>query len=88
MPYWAAPEFRPRLIIDEVGAEWEVYDEATWSLELALDWEVLPQTDKPGLIFSSMRDRRRLWPCPLDWTSMSDQELLALLQKARSIHSS
>jgi hypothetical protein len=86
MPYWATPEFRPRLIIDDVGAEWEVYDEATWSLELALDWEVLPQTDKPGLIFSSMRDRRRLWPCPQDWKSMSDHELLALLGKARSIH--
>ena len=86
MPHWATPEFRPRLIVDDVGAEWEVYDEATWSLELALDSEVLPQHDAPGLIFSSSRDRRRLWPCPANWKAMSDQELLGLLSKARSIH--
>jgi hypothetical protein len=86
MPYWATSEYRPRLIVDGVGAEWEVYDESVWSLELALDWEVLPQHDAPGLIFSSSRDRRRLWPCPANWKAMSDQELLTLLGTARSIH--
>jgi hypothetical protein len=86
MLYWATPEFRPRLVIDDGGAVWEVYDEATWSLELAIDWEVLPQPASPGLIFSSSRDRRRLWPCPPSWKALSDQELLALLGQARSIH--
>jgi hypothetical protein len=86
MPYWTTPELRPRLIVDHVGAEWEVYDESTWSLELALDWEVLPQRESPGLIFSSVRDRRRLWPCPKNWKALSDEELLGLLTKARSIH--
>jgi hypothetical protein len=86
MLYWATPEFRPRLVIDDVGAEWEVYDESTWTLELALDWEVLPQPNKPGLIFSSSRDRRRLWPCPANWKALSDEELLALLTQAQSIH--
>jgi hypothetical protein len=85
MPHWAAPESRPRLIVDDVGAEWEVYDEGTWSIELAVDWEVLPQKDRPGLIFSSSRDRRRLWPCPTNWKSLSDRELLDLLGKARSV---
>jgi hypothetical protein len=85
MLYWATPEFRPRLVIDDLGAEWEVYDESTWTLELAVDWEVLPQPDKPGLIFSSSRDRRRLWPCPANWKALSDQELLALLPQAKSV---
>jgi hypothetical protein len=87
MPNWATREFRPRLIIDDAGSEWEVYDESAWTLELALDSEVLPQREAPGLIFSSKRDRRRLWPCPANWKAMSDQELLGLLGKARSIHS-
>jgi hypothetical protein len=74
------------LLVDAGGVEWEVYDESRWSIELALDWEVLPQTDDPGLIFSSYRDRRRLWPCPSDWREMSDARLLELLATARSIH--
>lgn len=86
MAHWATPEFRPRLIVDHLGVEWEVYDESTWSLELALDWEVLPQSDSPGLIFSSPNDRRRLWPCPADWKTMSDGELLEVLGRARSMY--
>jgi hypothetical protein len=84
--HWATPERRARLIVDPLGVEWEVYDESTWTIELALDWEFLPQTESPGLIFSSRRDRRRLWPAPLHWQAFSDDELLQLLGKARSIH--
>ena len=83
---WATPESRPRLVVDERGVEWEIYDEATWSIELALDWEILPQTERPGLIFSSRRDRRRLWPCPANWKSLSNEELLGLLGRAKSLH--
>jgi len=86
MAHWASPEGRPRLIVDPLGTEWEVYDESRWTLELALEWELLPQTDDPGLIFSSAVDRRRLWPCPLDWAALSDEQLLELLDSARSVH--
>jgi hypothetical protein len=74
------------LIVDASGVEWEVYDESTWSLELALDWEFLPQTESPGLIFSSRTDRRRLWPCPPGWRKLADADLLAILDRAKSIH--
>ena len=86
MSDWATPEQRPRLIIDARGIEWEVYDEGTWSLELALDWEFLPQTESPGLIFTSRVDRRRVWPCPEHWRAMSDADLLTVLERARSMY--
>ena len=65
--------------------EWEVYDEQAASLELALDWDYRPQPTDPGLIFSSRLDRRRLWPAPPDWRACSDQQLLELLVRARSL---
>ena len=65
--------------------EWEVYDEGDSSMGLALDWDHLPQTVDPGLIFSSRLDRRRLWPCPPDWRARSDQQLLELMGRARSL---
>jgi hypothetical protein len=36
------------LLVDADGVEWEVYDESTWTIELALDWEFLPQPTAPG----------------------------------------
>ncbi|HTR79384.1 MAG TPA: hypothetical protein VMH39_14805 [Gemmatimonadaceae bacterium] len=72
------------MIVDERGVEWEVYDE-TWSIRLALEWDHLPQVENPGLIFVSPLDRRRLWPCPNDWRTFSDAELIRLLEKARSV---
>jgi hypothetical protein len=86
MSYQATAEFRPRLLVDDHGIEWEVYDESTWTIELALDWEFLPQTESPGLIFSSAADRRRIWPCPADWKNLTDRQLIDLLGGARSIH--
>lgn len=83
---WMSPEGRPRLIVDSNGVEWEVYDEGTWSLELALEWEFLPQTESPGLIFSSRADRRRMWPCPEAWRELSDAALLEILSRSRSIY--
>jgi hypothetical protein len=85
-PGWSAPDGRPRLIVDAAGVEWEVYDESAWTLELALDWEFLPQTENPGLIFSAPSDRRRLWPCPRGWRELSDAQLLAHLEGARSLY--
>jgi hypothetical protein len=83
--YWVMPEDRARVLIDAAGTEWEVYDESTWSMELALEWDFLPQTENPGLIFASRLGRRRLWPCPDDWRSMDDPQLLKLLGRAKNI---
>ncbi|MDB4876909.1 MAG: hypothetical protein JWM41_3355 [Gemmatimonadetes bacterium] len=82
--YWATPGDRARVIVDERGTEWEVYDESTWSIELALEWDFLPQTENPGLIFASRDGRRRVWPCPVGWQKLSDAELLALLTAAKT----
>lgn len=73
------------MIVDDRGTEWEVYDEATWSIELALEWDFLPQTENPGLIFASRMGRKRLWPCPVNWQALSDAELLELLGRAKQI---
>ena len=74
-----------RIIIDTEGVEWEVYDEAAWGMGMALDWDYLPQSSDPGLIFNSNADRRRLWPCPPAWRLLSDAELLSLAGRAKSI---
>ena len=79
------PDDQIRTIVDDRGIEWEVYDESRWSLELALEWDFLPQTEDPGLIFASRAGRRRLWPCPTQWESLTDPELLALLNGAKTI---
>ena len=85
MSSWATPEDRIRTIVDDRGLEWEVYDESRWSLELALEWDFLPQAENPGLIFAGRGGRRRLWPCPGNWEALSDAELLELLGKAKLI---
>jgi hypothetical protein len=82
---WATPEDRTRIVVDDRGTEWEVYDESRWSMELALEWDFLPQTENPGLIFASRAGRRRLWPCPKAWEAMTDPELLELLIKSKVI---
>lgn len=82
---WATPEDRTRTIVDDRGIEWEVYDESRWTLELALEWDFLPQSENPGLIFSSKAGRRRLWPCPEKWETAGDGELLEMLQRAKII---
>ena len=74
-----------RIIIDANGVEWEVYDDGAWGMEMALDWDYPPQTDSPGLIFNSPRERRRLWPCPPDWLALSDAQLLELAARATSL---
>lgn len=81
-----SPDGRPRLLLDADGVEWEVYDESTWTIELALDWEFLPQPHSPGLIFSSRIDRRRMWPCPSGWRKLPDPQLLEILERAKSVH--
>ena len=73
------------MIVDDGGTEWEVYDEATWSIGMALEWDFLPQVENPGLIFVSRLDRRRLWPCPPNWEKLDAGELVRLLDKAKSL---
>jgi hypothetical protein len=51
----------------------------------ALEFDVQPQIEDPGLIFASATVRRRLWPCPDKWESLTDGELVALLNGARAI---
>jgi hypothetical protein len=74
-----------RLFVDSAGVEWEVYDESQWTIAWALDWEYPPQADNPGLLFDSALGRRRIFPCPPDWRSLSDAELETLLRRARSL---
>ncbi len=74
-----------RIVVDHDRVEWEVYDESQWDFRMALDWDALPQTENPGLIFSSRVDRRRVWPAPVDWQRMTDDQLLALCVNARSM---
>jgi hypothetical protein len=83
VPPLASPEARARTIVDDHGVEWEVYDEGTWSIQLALDWDVLPQASNPGLLFVSGVGRRRLWPCPDAWKALTDPDLLGLLARAK-----
>jgi hypothetical protein len=78
-------EEHARIIVDERGVEWEVYDEASWSIGLALEWDYLPQSENPGLIFVSRIDRKRVWPCPAGWKELTDAELAKLVSGARSI---
>lgn len=82
---WDSPDHRARTIVDDRGIEWEVYDDGTWSIQLALDWDTLPQTTNPGLVFVSDVERRRLWPCPDSWKAMADADLLGLLSRAKAI---
>ena len=74
-----------RLLLDSAGVEWEVYDETQWSIKWALDWEYPPQQDNPGLLFDSSLGRRRVFPCPAQWQSLSDAELVQLLDRAMSL---
>lgn len=74
-----------RLMVDSSGVEWEVYDESQWTIAMALDWEYRPQTENPGLLFDSVLGRRRVFPCPPAWRSLTDQELEALLGRASSL---
>jgi hypothetical protein len=74
-----------RLFVDTSGVEWEVYDESRWTIAWALDWEYPPQAGNPGLLFDSAIGRRRIFPCPSDWETMSDSELEILLSRARSL---
>lgn len=75
-----------RLVVDASGVEWEVWDEATDSIALALDWDHQPQPDNPGLIFTSRLGRRRLWPAPPAWRELSDEALRLLLDRARQLY--
>ena len=74
-----------RLFTDSTGVEWEVYDESQWSIALALDWDYPPQVDDFGLLFDSTLGKRRVFPCPKGWQSLSDAELEDLLEVARRL---
>ena len=71
-----------RLLVDSSGVEWEVYDESQWNVAWALDWEYPPQYENPGLLFDSSQGRRRVFPCPAGWQSLSDAELEEVLRRA------
>lgn len=74
-----------RLMVDASGVEWEVYDESQWTITLALDWEYPPQSTDPGLLFDSVLGKRRIFPCPENWRSLTDTELERLLWRSCSL---
>lgn len=74
-----------RLMVDSAGVEWEVYDESQWTVAFALECEYAPQPANPALLFNSAVGRRRMFPCPAAWKSLSDGELEVLLRKATSL---
>ena len=74
-----------RTFRDNRGTEWEVYDESDWGARGPLDWDYLPQSANPGLIFVSALDMRRLWPAPPNWHSLSDAELNEACCRAVSV---
>lgn len=74
-----------RIIRDDDGTEWEVFDESDWGARMALDWDYLPQTHDFGLIFNSRLGCRRVFPCPADWQQLSDAQLMALCAGATNL---
>ncbi len=74
-----------RILVDSDHVDWEIYDESQWDFRMALDWDMVPSTENPGLIFSSRIDRRRIWPAPANWQSLTDEQLAALCTTARSM---
>lgn len=91
MPTTMAYDDHPSVMIqvrtfrDDHGVEWEVYDESDWGARGPLDWDYLPQSANPGLIFVSALDMRRLWPAPPNWHALSDAELDAACGRAVSV---
>jgi hypothetical protein len=73
------------MMIRDRGVEWEVFDESSWSLTLAMELDYLPQTQNPGLLFVSRSARRRLWPSPAGWDHLSQPELVELLDRAQRV---
>lgn len=74
-----------RTFRDSAGVEWEVYDESDWGAGGMLDWDHLPQTENPGLIFVSSVDMKRLWPAPPNWQALGDADLERLCARAMSV---
>jgi hypothetical protein len=75
-----------RIIKDSSGLEWEVFDESTPDVRLALECDYRPQQDDPGLLFISREGRRRLYPCPTGWRHLPDDALERLCTKARVLY--
>lgn len=65
-----------RYLIDTQGLEWRVYERPAGSAS--------PTPGRPSLIFDSDGIVRRLWRYPTDWSSLSDRQLLGLMESVRS----
>ena len=67
-----------RHLIDSRGVEWQVWD--------TLPGKVVSNTLEGGwLTFQSPEEKRRLAPIPLYWANAPDDELRALLERARPV---
>lgn len=67
-----------RTIRDARGQEWQIWD--------TTPAKQVSQTLEAGwLTFESAGDKRRLAPVPLYWVNASDDELLALLERAQPV---
>lgn len=68
-----------RRFVDDLGRTWEAWDVVPSSSEGA----TLPARLRLGwLVFKTSSERRRLCPPPRNWTSLSEEELRAVLEKA------
>jgi hypothetical protein len=67
-----------RHLTDSRGVEWQVWD--------TLPGKIVSNTLEGGwLTFQSHEEKRRLAPIPLYWANAPDEELRALLERARPV---
>ena len=64
-----------RLLTDQQGREWRIYERT------AGDYS--PAAGRPSLIFDSDGIVRRLWRYPTTWSNLPDAELLRLMDSIR-----
>ena len=67
-----------RTIRDERGQEWQIWDTTPAK-------QVSHTLEAGWLTFESAAEKRRLAPVPLYWLSASEEELLALLDRAQPV---
>ena len=70
---------------DQDGRQWEVFEVSNATLSIGRP-EILPEAFRTGwLVFDCGTERRRLAPCPGEWTSFSSLALQSLLDSAAPV---
>ena len=73
---------KERVVVDARGVHWEIFREDEDALAAVLEWGHRPIAGHPTLIFTSSEGLRRFHPCPEDWHTLSDEQLLQMLDRA------